>query len=157
MTSSAVCWVPGVYSPRRRGYCKNPTAPDPPPREEARAPGQTRPTAAGGRLVQGSAATPDTRRLGAGHVGNPPARARLADTHPHGWRHVIGASLLPAGVQPLLGLPAAVIVHRVALLGDLLGSGAAEVEGRVITGPPTGALRRMGDAHRAQPITQCTE
>lgn len=70
---------------------------------------------------------------------------------------MIGASLLPAGVQPLLGLPAAVIVHRVALLDDLLGSGAAEVEGRVITGPPADALRRVGDAHRAQPITQGTE
>ena len=33
-----------------------------------------------------------------------------------GWRHVIGASLRPEGVQPLLGIPAAVIGESVALL-----------------------------------------
>lgn len=62
-----------------------------------------------------------------------------------GWRHVIGVSLRPAGVEPLLGLPAAVIGESVALLHDVIGRRADEIEDKVLTGPPEGALRRMAD------------
>src|SRR5579864_2574796 len=52
-----------------------------------------------------------------------------------GWRHVIGASLRPEGVQPLLGLPAAVIGERVALLHDVIGADAERIEDRVLSAP----------------------
>jgi AraC-like DNA-binding protein len=60
-----------------------------------------------------------------------------------GWRHVIGASLRPAGVEPLLGLPAAVIGESVALLRDVIGRQADEIEDRILSGPPDTAMRRM--------------
>jgi len=63
-----------------------------------------------------------------------------------GWRHVIGASLRPAGVEPMLGLPAAVIGESVALLHDIIGRRADEIEDRVLTGPPETALRRLVEA-----------
>jgi AraC-like DNA-binding protein len=63
-----------------------------------------------------------------------------------GWRHIIGASLRPAGVEPLLGLPAAAIGESVALLHDVIGRQADEIEDRVLGGPPESALRRMADA-----------
>jgi AraC-like DNA-binding protein len=63
-----------------------------------------------------------------------------------GWRHVVGASILPAGVEPLLGVPARVIGETVALLGDVIGRRAAELEERVIEGPPKEATRRLGEA-----------
>jgi AraC-like DNA-binding protein len=62
-----------------------------------------------------------------------------------GWRHVIGASLRPEGVQPLLGVPAAVIGESVALLNDVIGAEAALMEERVIDGPADGALRRLAE------------
>jgi AraC-like DNA-binding protein len=62
-----------------------------------------------------------------------------------GWRHVIGASLRPAGVEPLLGLPAAVIGESVALLRDVIGRQADEIEDRILSGPPATVLRRMAD------------
>jgi AraC-like DNA-binding protein len=62
-----------------------------------------------------------------------------------GWRHVIGASLRPAGVEPLLGLPAAVIGESVALLRDVIGRQADEIEDRILSGPPDTAMRRMAD------------
>lgn len=62
-----------------------------------------------------------------------------------GWRHVIGASLQPDGVQPLLRMPAAVIGQSVALLHDILGNEARTIEHRVLDGPPDGALRRLAD------------
>jgi AraC-like DNA-binding protein len=62
-----------------------------------------------------------------------------------GWRHIVGASLRPAGVEPLLGLPAAVIGQSVALLHDIIGRQADEIEDRIFSGPPDAALRRMAD------------
>lgn len=62
-----------------------------------------------------------------------------------GSRHVIGASLLPAGVEPLLGMPARIIGDRIALLDDVIGSRAAEIEERVLSAPDH-ALVRLGDA-----------
>jgi AraC-like DNA-binding protein len=63
-----------------------------------------------------------------------------------GWRHVIGASLRPEGVRPLLGLPAAVIAERVAVLADVIGADAARLEDRVFSGPAEGAVDRLADA-----------
>src|SRR5438309_1171860 len=60
-----------------------------------------------------------------------------------GWRHIVGASLLPAGVEPLLGLPARVIGESVAFLRDVIGKRADEWENRVIDGPTDGALGRL--------------
>lgn len=60
-----------------------------------------------------------------------------------GWRHILGASISPMGVQPLLGLPAAVIGESVALLQDVIGNRAGEIEDRVFNGPREGALRRL--------------
>lgn len=62
-----------------------------------------------------------------------------------GWRHVIGASLAPEGVEPLLGVPAAVIGESVALLHDVIGNGAGLIEERVLDGSAEGALRRLAD------------
>jgi AraC-like DNA-binding protein len=62
-----------------------------------------------------------------------------------GWRHVVGASLRPEGVHPLLGLPAAVIGESVALLDDVIGAEAARIEERVFTGTAIGAMRRLGE------------
>jgi AraC-like DNA-binding protein len=63
-----------------------------------------------------------------------------------GWRRVVGASILPAGVEPLLGLPARVIGESVALLSDVIGSRATELEERVIAGgASSGAMQRMAD------------
>lgn len=88
-----------------------------------------------------------------------------------GWPHVIGVSLRPAGAEPLLGLPAAVIGESVALLHDVIGRRADELEDRVLTGPPERALRRMADvlqrwrgalappdavAHRAESLVRAT-
>ena len=63
-----------------------------------------------------------------------------------GWRHVVGASILPAGVQPILGMPARVIGQSIALLDDVIGRRAAELEERVIEGDPGSAMQRLGDA-----------
>ena len=60
-----------------------------------------------------------------------------------GWRHIVGASLLPAGVEPLLGVPARVIGESVAFLRDILGTRADEWENRVIDGRSDGALGRL--------------
>ena len=62
-----------------------------------------------------------------------------------GWRHVIGASLRPEGVQPLLRVPAGVIGGSVALLHDVIGADARRMEDRVLGGPADGALRRLAD------------
>lgn len=62
-----------------------------------------------------------------------------------GWRHVLGASLRPEGVQPLLGLPAAVIGDRVALLVDVIGSAASALEDRVLSAHPDRALPVLGE------------
>jgi AraC-like DNA-binding protein len=63
-----------------------------------------------------------------------------------GCRRVLGASLLPTGVQPLLGLPARVIGEAIVLLSDVIGSDAAELEERVLAGPDHLALARLADA-----------
>jgi AraC-like DNA-binding protein len=60
-----------------------------------------------------------------------------------GWRHVIGASLRPEGVLPLLGIPAGLIGESVAFLDDIIGSGAATIEDRVLGGSPDGGLGRL--------------
>jgi AraC-like DNA-binding protein len=63
-----------------------------------------------------------------------------------GCRHVIGASLLPAGVQPLLGVPARLIGERIALLQDIIGSAAGEMEERILSATDDCALSRMSHA-----------
>ena len=65
--------------------------------------------------------------------------------HSAGWRHVIGASLRPAGVLPLLGVPAPAIGESVLLLADLLGRDADRLEDQVFSGPPDGALQRLAE------------
>jgi AraC-like DNA-binding protein len=60
-----------------------------------------------------------------------------------GWRHVIGASLRPEGVAPILGVPASDIGERVAFLHDLIGNGAQEMEDRVLSGPTATTLERL--------------
>ena len=60
-----------------------------------------------------------------------------------GWNHVLGASILPAGVEPILGLPARVIGQTIALLDDVLGARAKELEDRVLSGPTNRALGRL--------------
>jgi AraC-like DNA-binding protein len=62
-----------------------------------------------------------------------------------GWRHILGASLRPEGVQPLLGLPAAVVGESVAFLNDVIGADAARIEDRVLSGAPEGAMRRLAE------------
>ena len=72
-----------------------------------------------------------------------------------GWRHIVGASLLPAGVEPLLGLPARVIGESVAFLRDVIGKRADEWENRVIDGPTDGALGRLTRAlQEVRPIRE---
>src|SRR4029077_5461419 len=63
-----------------------------------------------------------------------------------GWRHVVGASLLPAGVAPPLGPPARGVGGGGAFLGDGIGKRAEELERRVIDGPPHGAMPRLAAA-----------
>ena len=62
-----------------------------------------------------------------------------------GWNHVIGVSILPAGVEPLLGLPARVIGQTIALLEDVVGLGARELEERVLTAPADRRLGRLSE------------
>lgn len=63
-----------------------------------------------------------------------------------GWRHVVGASLRPAGVRPLLGLQAAEIGQSLAVLHDVIGARANDVEDHVLGGPPDTALVRLAEA-----------
>lgn len=67
-----------------------------------------------------------------------------------GWRHVLGASIRPTGVEPLLGLPAAAIGESITLLEDVIGPPAREIEARVLDGPPAQALRRLAEVLRAR-------
>jgi AraC-like DNA-binding protein len=62
-----------------------------------------------------------------------------------GWRRVIGASLLPAGVQPLLRVPARVIAEGIVTLDDVIGHRAAQIEERVLSGPGDRALQRLAE------------
>lgn len=77
-----------------------------------------------------------------------------------GWRHVIGASLAPEGVEPLLGIPAGVIGESVAMLHDIIGNAAGLIEERVLDGSAEGALRRLADVlwerRRAAPPPDAT-
>ena len=50
-----------------------------------------------------------------------------------GWTHIVGASLLPAGVEPLLGVPARIIGDRSALLDDVIGPSAVEIEESILS------------------------
>lgn len=63
-----------------------------------------------------------------------------------GCRHVVGASLLPAGVQLLLGVPARLIGERITLLHDIIGSAAAELEECIMSTTDDCALPRIGEA-----------
>lgn len=63
-----------------------------------------------------------------------------------GCGHVVGASLLPTGVQPLLGVPARIIGDNIALLDDILGSTAGEIEDSILAGTGDRCLARLGDA-----------
>jgi AraC-like DNA-binding protein len=49
-----------------------------------------------------------------------------------GPRRLIGASLLPCGVQPILGMPARLIGDSVVRLSDVIGAAAEELEERVL-------------------------
>jgi len=60
-----------------------------------------------------------------------------------GWRHVVGVSLLPAGVQRMLGMPARLLGEGILLLDEVIGSRATYLEDRVLTGAPQGALQRL--------------
>jgi len=90
---------------------------------------------------------------GAAGIVSPPQRSYVVGStlrafivRSAGWRHVVGASILPAGVEPLLGLPARVIGESVALLSDVIGPRAVELEERVIAGgPPSRAMERMAE------------
>ncbi len=62
-----------------------------------------------------------------------------------GWRHVVGVSLLPAGAQAILGLPARLLGDGIVLLADVIGARATQLEERVLTGPSDGALQRLCD------------
>jgi AraC-like DNA-binding protein len=62
-----------------------------------------------------------------------------------GCRHIVGASLLPAGVEPLLGVPARIIGDRIALLDDVIGSSAVEIEESILSATDH-ALVRVGHA-----------
>jgi len=63
-----------------------------------------------------------------------------------GCGHVVGASLLPTGVQPLLGVPARIIGESIARLDDILGSTAGEIEATIFAGTDDRCLARLGDA-----------
>lgn len=60
-----------------------------------------------------------------------------------GWNYVMGVSLLPGGVEPILGMPARVIGQTIALLEDVIGLRARDLEERVLSGPPNRALSRF--------------
>jgi AraC-like DNA-binding protein len=62
-----------------------------------------------------------------------------------GCSHIVGASLLPAGVEPLLGVPARIIGDRIALLDDVIGSRAADIEESIVSATDD-ALVRLGDS-----------
>jgi AraC-like DNA-binding protein len=63
-----------------------------------------------------------------------------------GWRHVVGASLLPGGVQPILGVPARVIGQGIATLDDIVGNAASRFEERVVVSDSTHAMARLAPA-----------
>jgi AraC-like DNA-binding protein len=93
-----------------------------------------------------------SRGEGAASVVAPPHRSYLVGStlreflvRSVGWRHVIGAALRPEGVEPLLDLPAAVIGERVAVLEDVIGPTARELEDRVLSAPAEDALRTLGE------------
>jgi AraC-like DNA-binding protein len=90
------------------------------------------------------------RGEGAASIVAPPHRSYVVGStlrsfvvHSAGWRHVIGASLRPAGVLPLLGVPAPAIGESLLVLTDLLGRDADRFEDQVLTGAPEAALERM--------------
>jgi AraC-like DNA-binding protein len=62
-----------------------------------------------------------------------------------GGRHIVGASLLPAGVEPLLGVPARIIGDRIALLDDVIGARAVGIEESILSAT-NHALVRLGHA-----------
>lgn len=79
-----------------------------------------------------------------------------------GCQHVVGASLLPTGVQPLLGVPARIIGDNIALLDDILGSTAGEIEDSILAetgdrrlGSLGEALVRLAAAREAHSVVAC--
>lgn len=112
-------------------------------------------------------ASEPSRGEGPGRIVAPPHRGYVVGStlrafvvQSVGWRHVIGASIAPEGVEPLLGLPAAVVGESVALLADVIGKDAGPLEERVLDGSAEGALKRLGDAlaerRRAAPPPDAT-
>jgi AraC-like DNA-binding protein len=63
-----------------------------------------------------------------------------------GWCHVVGASLLPAGVEPILRAPARLLADQILLLDSVIGIAAASVEGFVLDGERGSALSRLANA-----------
>ena len=63
-----------------------------------------------------------------------------------GSSRILGASLIPAGVQPLLGLPARIIADRIIPLDDVIGSSALEIEESILASAADHMLVRLGDA-----------
>lgn len=63
-----------------------------------------------------------------------------------GPRRVIGASLLPSGVHPLLGVPARLIGEAVVRLSDIIGADAEELEERVLAAGEGMTFQRFAEA-----------
>ena len=63
-----------------------------------------------------------------------------------GPKRIVGASLLPAGVQPLLGVPARIIADRIMRLDDVMGSRAAEIEETILSSAADHMLARLGNS-----------
>jgi AraC-like DNA-binding protein len=64
-----------------------------------------------------------------------------------GWRHIVGATIAPSGVQPILGVPAASLGDGFFILADVIGqAAAAELEETVLDGPSASALDRLRQA-----------
>ena len=63
-----------------------------------------------------------------------------------GVKRIVGASLIPAGVEPLLGVPARIIADSIMLLDDVIGSSALEVEESILSSAGPHMLARLGDA-----------
>lgn len=112
-------------------------------------------------------ASEPSRGLGLANIVAPPHRSYVVGStlrafivRSVGWRHVIGASLAPEGVEPLLGVPAGLIGDTVAMLHDIIGNDAGLIEERVLDGSAEGALRRLADVlwerRRAAPPPDAT-
>lgn len=98
-------------------------------------------------------ATDTSHGEGAAEVVGPPHRSFVVGStlrsfivRSSGARRILGASLIPAGVQPLLGVPARIIADRIMLLDDVIGSSALEIEEYILSSAADHMLARLGDA-----------